>query len=63
VHESTQTEPYTVITQMPGEVYYIERHVFLECIGAEDAEDFVKCGPVIPDDPELRKKFYAQQTW
>jgi hypothetical protein len=44
---------------VPAEVFFIERHVFLECIGEGDADEFVKSRPIIPIDYELRKKFYT----
>lgn len=55
---SQQTEPYTVLAPDSGEVYYIQRHIFLECVGEQDAEDFVRSRPLIPDDRVLRQKFY-----
>lgn len=63
VFKSAQHEPFSVITKQPGEVYYIERHVFLECIGQEDAEEFLRSRSFIPKDPELRKQFYSQVSW
>jgi len=48
-----------VITLVPAEVIFIERHIFLECIGESDVVDFIKSRPVIPNDYELRKKFYG----
>jgi hypothetical protein len=57
-HTSHQTEPYSIMTPYPGELYYIERHIFLECVGERDAEEFVKTRPLIPADKALRVKHY-----
>ena len=51
------------MTPSTGEIYYIERHIFLELIGHRDAEEFVKSRPLIPDDKKLRQKYYAQIGW
>jgi hypothetical protein len=51
------------MTPNPGEIYYIERHIFLECIGQRDAEEFVKTRPLIPGDKTLRLKYYSSLGW
>ena len=60
---SEQTEPYTVLSPDQGEIYYIQRHIFLECVGEADAEEFIKSRPLIPADKTLRQKFYQAQNW
>jgi len=63
VFKSSTTEPYSIITFSPAELYYVERHIFLECIGDSDYAEYMKAKTYFPPDTELRKKYYHNTHW
>lgn len=53
-----ERERYTVVSMSPCELYYIERHIFLACIGENDRREYLRGKNDLPDDVSLRKLYY-----
>ena len=56
-------QPLTVISTLPSELYAIERHTFMDYIGKEATETFIKNQRYLPDDKELRKYYFQHISW
>jgi CRP-like cAMP-binding protein len=52
-------EPFTVISTVPSEVYFVDREVFLQLLPKMYSLDLKS----FPDDFNLRKRFYEQRSW
>ena len=55
--ECQEFEPYSIYTQNPAELFFIERLIFAQCIEPSDIHEYTKLKPELPGDQELRKKF------
>ena len=54
--ESQEEEPYSIFTQNPAELFFIERLIFAQCIESADIHEYTKLKAELPNDKELRKK-------
>ena len=61
--ECQEYEPYSIYTQNPAELFYIERLIFASCIHPDDIHEYTKLKHELPDDQELRKKFIQAIEW
>ena len=61
--ECGEFEPYSIYTQNPAELFYIERLIFAQCIHPLDIMEYSKLKPELPGDQELRKKFIQAIEW
>jgi len=52
-------EPFTVISMIPSEVYFIERDVLLQLLPTNYSLQLKS----FPDEFQLRKRYYEQKSW
>jgi hypothetical protein len=50
-------EPFTVVSVMPSELYFVDRNVFMQLIPKNFKPEFKN----FPNDFKIRKKFYEQK--
>ena len=48
--ECQEIEPYSIYTQNPAELFYIERLIFASCIHPDDIHEYTKLKQELPDD-------------
>ena len=61
--ECHEREPYSIYTQNPAELFYIERLIFAQCIEPSDIKEYTKLKQEFPNDKDLRKKFIQAIQW
>ena len=61
--ECHEYEPYSIYTQNPAELFYIERLIFAQCIEPSDIHEYAKLKAELPNDKELRRKFIQAIQW
>lgn len=52
-------EPFTVISEVPSEIYYVDRNEFLKLLPKPYTLQFKS----YPNDYNLRKRYYEQRCW
>lgn len=52
-------EPFTIISTIPSEIYFVDREVFLQLL----PKNYSLSLKSFPDDYNLRKRFYEQNSW
>ena len=54
-----ETEPFTIVSVIPSEVYIVERNVFLQLLPKQFNLQF----KTFPTDEQLRKRYYELRSW
>jgi hypothetical protein len=61
--DSSETEPYTIVSLENSSVIFVDRQILLVCLPPECLEDYLQFKPEMPDDVELRRRYYEHVNW